>query len=315
MSLTLLEARTRLGDYAGINLTDSQVTDRINAVRERFFNSGKWNGMLAQYDFGAPGSQITLPRDLLSVLGVQFDNIPQLTYPLWHEFIASGPGQISPTMGMQMLIDRGDGFCTFLDPETPFRVRVKTEDAQDTGITIRLFGTDSSNRSIYDSTGASGIDLSVGGTTTTTVTFKTLTSVNKPLTEGYLTLWAVDPTTNVETQIALYEPSETKICYRRYFVAGIPVKSSLRCMCKRRYVPLTHSVDDNKQIMPSNEGALKLGLIALQYEDKNDLERADNYMARAISLLNSELKEERGSAIVRIQFNPNGSTLKVRQMY
>lgn len=316
MSLTLAEARNNLLPYIGVTLEAEQMTSRINAVRERFFNSGKWKGMVAQYEFATPGSQITLPRNLLSVLAAQFDDVPRLSYPKWHEFIASGPGKISEGFGLQMLVDIGDGFVTYLDPTSPFKLRVKVENSNDAGKTLWVSGLDSDGREVYSPDGNKGNSIQLASPSVTTEqVFTSVTAVRKDITEGYITLWAVDPDTDAETQIATYEPSEKKISYRRYKVTGTATQNSVNCLCKLRYVPLVHCIDDEVEVTPGNEGALKLGLISLQYEDKNDLERADEYMARAISLLNAELKEESGSPMVRFQFDPYGSNMQIKHMF
>jgi hypothetical protein len=78
---------------------------------------------------------------------------------------------------------------------------------------------------------------------------------------------------------------------------------TVRALCKRRFVPVLSEHDD---IIPDNMGALKLGLISLKYEDTNDLERATEYFQRALSLLNAELKEARGSQFNTLRFSPHG---------
>ena len=57
---------------------------------------------------------------------------------------------------------------------------------------------------------------------------------------------------------------------------------------KRRHV---WAVSDNYPLYPDNLEAIKLGLMALNAEDKSDVERGQYYMDRAILLLNAELKE------------------------
>lgn len=87
----------------------------------------------------------------------------------------------------------------------------------------------------------------------------------------------------------------------------------LRLTCKRRYVPLELDTDT---VLPDNEGALKLGLMSLSYEDNNDLERAEQYFSKALALLNGESKESRGAAQHVLQQSPHGFNLgQLRNMY
>jgi len=88
---------------------------------------------------------------------------------------------------------------------------------------------------------------------------------------------------------------------------------TLRLTCKRRYVPLD---SDDDIVTPDNDGALKLGLMSLSYEDNNDLERADQYFAKALSILNGEVKEARGAAQSVLQQSPHGFHLgRIRNLY
>jgi hypothetical protein len=88
---------------------------------------------------------------------------------------------------------------------------------------------------------------------------------------------------------------------------------NLRLSCKRRYVPLD---SDDDIVTPDNEGALKLGLMSLSYEDNNDLERAEQYFAKALSILNGEVREARGGAQFVLQQSPHGFHMgRVRNLY
>ena len=66
-------------------------------------------------------------------------------------------------------------------------------------------------------------------------------------------------------------------------------------VCKRAYVP---AVSDNDFVIPSNIGALKLGLMALQFEDKVDEGRADICWDRAHALLEEDRQEYDGDSSI-----------------
>lgn len=88
---------------------------------------------------------------------------------------------------------------------------------------------------------------------------------------------------------------------------------TIRLTCKRRYHPLD---DDSDEVIPDNEGALKLGLMSLSYEDQNDLERADQYFGKALALLNGEVREARGASQQVLQQSPHGFHLgRIRTLY
>lgn len=287
-----------------------QVPVRVNELCERFFVSGKWKGMMVEVDLDATKGYVTLPRRCESILGVTVQKVPRTPFGKWYSFLPGGPGEVdlSTYSGPDIVVDKGDGYPTYADsPYASFRVRVKVPNASDrnNGNYVLVKGTDSSGKVVYDSEGSEGIVLNLTSSeNTTSQYFSTITSIVKPPTLGYLTLWAVD-STSAETQIGDYEPGETNVSYRRYrvTVADTSETPTVRALCKRRYVPI---VSESDEVIPGNMGALKLGLISLKYEDTNDLERASEYFTKALSLLNAELREQRGGQFNTMRFSPHG---------
>lgn len=309
--MNLAQARQLLHQHISPNGPDDALVPlRINEACERFFVSGRWKGMLVEVDLDASQGYVTLPRRCEAILGITVDNAPRTPFSRWYSFVPGGPGQVTSSAhaGPELVLDAGDKHPVFRDPPyESFRLRIKvpgTSD-RDTGNYVVLKGPDADGNPIYSADGSEGLLLNLAAAeNTTTQYFSSLTGVLKPLTNGYLTLWAVNAA-DEETQIGEYEPGETQIGYRRYRVirpenAETP---TVRALCKRRFVPV---LSDNDDIIPDNMGALKLGLISLKYEDTNDLERATEYFQRALSLLNAELKEARGSQFNTLRFSPHG---------
>lgn len=328
MPLTLSQARQKLSRYVGPTLDDGAVTDRINSALERIYNSGKWKGLLASVSFNQSGiaanwwtppvpRTMTLPRRYQAVLGVTFDHYPRLTYPRWQEYIAGGPGGLSAGVGMQKIVDAGDGHVTWSDPTTSFFPRFEISDAGDVGKKVYISGVDENGEQIFDASGNNGlsVELSQAGVSLAT-RFSKIVSIRKPITEGPVNLFAVNPDNSAQSnQIAAYEPTETVPSYKRYKLASADFTNTIDCLCKRRFVPLVNGPDDDTALIPDNEGAVKMTLMALQYEDKNDLERAETYFQKAIQLLNSELKEDMGAPIVTLQMNPIAAAMRIPARY
>ena len=342
MAFSLTTAQNKLYRYVAPTLTGntSLVTDRINSALERIYNSGKWKGLLASVVFNnsqdanqwwasEPVQYITLPRQFQAVLGIQFGAagspaIPRQVFPRWQEFIAGGMGQITVGASMQMAVDMGDGFVCYNTPTEPFYVKFVPTTSDDYNKVIYFRGTDPSGAALFDQNSSNtntygdsflGVTLASGGTTCP-ITIGSLNEVIKPITKGPVNVFAVslvDPT--VSAQIATYEPTETNPSYKRYKLGASEYVSRVNCLCKRRYVPLVDVADGDSTIVPSNEGALKLTLMALQYEDKNDMERAEEYFNKAIQLLNAELKEDTGDPVITLQMNPLGAAMRIPQRY
>lgn len=329
MPLTLSQARQKLFRYVHPTLDTQLVTDRVNSALERIYNSGKWKGLLAPVAFSNVSDPdvwwtqlvpqtITLPRQFQSVLGVTFNNIPRLTYPRWQEYLAGGGGNITAGSGMQKIIDAGDGFLTWADPSAYYYPRFEINDPQDIGKEIHFTAIDGLGNQVYDADGTHGftVVLTEEGVTFDNVGIAKITSIRKDLTEGSVNLFAVNPNDQTQkAQIASYEPTETVPSYKRYKLVGADFTRTIDCLCKRRFVELVNGADDETMLIPGNEGALKMTLMALQYEDKNDLERADTYFQKALQLLNSELKEDMGAPIITLQMNPVGAAMRIPARY
>lgn len=333
MPLTLSQARTKLYRYVSPSLDAGLVTDKINSALERIYNSGKWKGLMVpvtltntsdptQWWADETIPYITLPRPYQSVMGVQFASedmpgIPRQVYPRWQEYIAGGGGQVSPGTGMQKLIDLGDGFITHNDPTTEFYPRLEITDGNDVGTIVKLSAVDSEGKPVFDSDGNSWIQatlLTEG--VTLSIRVAKITAIHKPVTDGSVKLFAVSPlNASFKCEIGEYDPTETVPSYKRYKVSGGEFTSQLNLLCKRRFVELINGADDETMIVPGNEGALKMTLMALQYEDKNDLERAETYFGKALQLLNAELKEDMGNPVITLQMNPIGAAMRIPARY
>ena len=138
--------------------------------------------------------------------------------------------------------------------------------------------------------------------------------VSNPNNPGYppgTSSWAVySPASEELTPLSVYVPEDTAPSFRRYKVSSLLPITHVRAVCKRRFIP----VDGNKDeiVIPGNLGALKLGMLAINYENKNDLERAEDYWQKAFSTLNLEMREFRGGAINRGQIDP--SSFQIRRL-
>jgi hypothetical protein len=333
MALTLDQARQKLFKYVSPTLDAALVTDRINSALERIYNSGKWKGLMTpvsmassndpnQWWTSEPVKYLTLPRQFQSVLGVQFatgdmPGLPRLVYPRWQEYIAGGSGQVNAGTGMQMLIDMGDGFVTYSDPTAEFFPRFEITDGNDIGQVVKVAAVDVDGNDIFDDEGNAWISATlVSEGVTLPKRVAKIISINKPVTEGTVNLFAVSPSnSSIKCKIADYEPTETVPSYKRYKVSGGEFVSRLNCLCKRRFVELVNGADDETLIIPGNEGSLKLVLMSLQYEDKNDMERAETYFQKAIQLLNAELKEDMGNPVITLQMNPVGAAMRIPARY
>jgi hypothetical protein len=143
----------------------------------------------------------------------------------------------------------------------------------------------------------------------TSYTFSKITGITKIATKQPVTVSVV--VSGTPTELAALEPSVTTAGFHRYKLGTIAADDAypeaVRCLCKLRYTKLVSETD---LVLPSNMGALKFGLMALAYEDQNDLDQAMKHWNIAYALLNDEKKEARGGAKINVRFSPNGGLPK-----
>jgi hypothetical protein len=268
-----------------------ELRNNINRFLERVLSEGKWEGTVVQalisaYEDINENKFITLPRHLETCLrGGQLGYKTRAVQGEWYQYLPQGRGIRKEDQSyFGPLQDMGSGFVTFRDLLTPSTLTVSTDQSECAGSEIIIRGKDSNGNKIYstvDGEPIEGIKFDMAsGTQTSAQTFAEIYGVEKTPTKGNITLAAG------ATTLAKYEAGERTINYRRYLVD----KSwdAVQGIFKRRHV---WAVSDNDPLYPDNLEAIKLGLMALNAEDKSDVERGQYYMDRAILLLNAELKE------------------------
>lgn len=290
--LTLGAVRLLLSEIIFGDQTDARFLSVCNDALARIYDAGKWDGLLGIVEFENPTGYITLPRRYSAILGVQLGGRPRSTYTRYYEYSQSGPGDLHVDSNLNRAVDEGSSPTheVFVGPSTLIMAA-----PLDTGTSIRVFGLDAGGQEIYDNVGAPGISLVHN--VATTKSFSEITAVIKPETVGFVTLSAGS------TPLSVYEPSETSPSYHRYKVGTI-TNNTLRCLCKRRFVPL---VNDSDLVHPGNVGALKMALLAVSAENASLTEKAQQYWGLCYQLLDLEKGSARGAAEIRLNVKPFGA--------
>ncbi len=310
---TLGTARPILWQYAS-NVAYADATDddllsfdsKLAQVLERFFNLGTWRAMWKRPLLTIYGNTLTLPRGFDTCHGVENScGYPMPIYSRFHEFVAHGPCFLENTSATSCrypsigLID--EAAQTFIAPTGTFTLRAVATEVLTDGLNFNG-GFDQDGNELF---GSITLDLA-NGTSETTQQFTILPTITKLVTSDAVSLYSVDTTTSDATLIAVYAPGETVPAYRQYIVNGANDSDVVRAQCKLSFV-LPNA--DTDVIVPSNLGALKLGLMSIQFEDKNDPVQAGLYMGPnypmdnpgkpygAIDLLDGEAGELREAEI------------------
>lgn len=333
MRLTLKQARDNLYKAVVPDLSTQERIDTFNQTLnfacERLINSGAWLGQFEHVAFLVPPTDhhITLPPQYISVQAMAYQGnsencgctVPVQIRNQWMALLSSGPflwdwglwSQYGFGSFNSYANDKGDGFCTFRNsPFEEYTLRFELDDLADIGKTVLVKGFDEEGLAIYtpeSSCAYQGITftLSAGSTSPSQVFSRQLYFLQKEeCFQGYLKLYAVEVGTGTEVLIGQYEPSEINPDYKRYAIPNCERQDEfiVRTICKRRFVPM---LKDTDLVVPAQFGALRTALTAIVYEGQNDPGRRDTEMAKAIDLLNDELRSSRGGAMLQLNVNPS----------
>jgi hypothetical protein len=268
-----------------------ELRNNINRFLERVLSEGKWEGTVVQalitaYEDSIGNKFITLPRHLETCLrGGRLGYKTIATQSEWYQYLPQGRGiRRADQAYFGPIQDMGGGFVTFRDILTPSQLTLSSSQTEASGAFIVIRGKDANGDKIYSTVEGAvieGIRLDMAsGTQTTSQTFSEIYAVEKEVTKGLISVSAG------ATTIAVYEQGERVVSYRRYMVDKN--WDSVQGVFKRRHC---WAISENDPLYPDNLEAIKLGLMALNAEDKSDIERSQYYMDRAILLLNADLKE------------------------
>lgn len=177
---------------------------------------------------------ITMPRKYLAIRGATTGcGFPLQVRNPWYE---TAPGQIGKKLGsdaMRGIIPLQGRFTTFTNWTIPLYLRFKFEQNEAEGTIVvrgKLVG-----QQIWDTTGSvstEGESVAFGKSGTPSATVTTVNVFDeppyqllKPVTNGRVSMFTVDAD-DVETLVAVYEPSERSPRWKRYKVPIMPVPST-----------------------------------------------------------------------------------------
>lgn len=197
--LTLAQAKPLLAKYAvqGSCESDPRVLEKINEARERLMTLPQnWKGKVQRFLFCSANSCITLPREILTLEAATVCNQPMKMRGPWYDMLEGGPGS-GNLCGGDSVIDRGDGYVSFVDLDEPRNIKIYTDVPESSGARILLQGFDENGNRVrtFDSVTNAYVDgeyVALNNTTpqVSTTVFSTLDGIVKPETNGFIRLYA-----------------------------------------------------------------------------------------------------------------------------
>lgn len=300
--LTLTAARQKLwkygpptNTYATRTAADEDAFDNyLNQVAERLLSMMKPRHTMRRVVVPISDGLLTLPRNLATMEGIELmdsngcTGSPLQIYSRFHEF-AHPIGQCCCDPAVWTVSQLAQ---TQVSPTPGYYLRAVGSAASATPLTL-VGGWSEDDEEYFDS-----VTLTIAtSANTTTRSWNSIPQIQKPVTTGSVTLSAVDTTSGEVTELAIYAPGETVPAYQRYRVPDCASYPYARIFGKLAYVEATADTDI---IYPGVTGALKAGLQALNYEDNNDLGRAQDYWQQAAQILDEDNQQLEGDAAMPV---------------
>lgn len=323
--LTLGDMRSYLAPYVdgGVCADSPRIPLVLDEVIERLVNkpdiAGRYTVRMVR--LGMYGNDITLPRDIRKIIKFRIEGVRASAYTRWFEFMDGGPGDFSDScLTAQDLVDRGE-HCTQYDMPTTvddeewtsgFRLMVLSDSAEDPSATLSIRGITPDGREVITE-GKFGEPILIRETVGvySQATYAAITTIKKPLTNGYVFLYAYDPDTGKAFFLSSFRPDETNPLYRRYRTQGWnydedgeAVYRSVMALVQMRPVPLR--ADEDIPLI-QNRAALKTMIQAVNYYNAGDPKTAVAYEGTAERILGDDTSSFVGDANEGIDLQVQGN--------
>lgn len=315
MIFTLKYAVDELAQYidAGLPATSTVIVKKINEAIMSILMIEDWALTVQRMRFFVSGDTLVLPScgerivacrpdvSLASPMGRNAGHVWSKHY----EFIEGGPLYAnSDATGLRELVDLGDGYPTMYDIDRALSVKLVAFSTVvgDAGKLLHIRGATPGQRELLTA-GANGISLAINqwkdgvegdvdldAMVVSSSLVSDISHVVKPVTTGYVSLFAIDETTKAMDFLALYHPAETVPGFHRYRVQNADTEngSAWTTLVKMRYVP---AVDDNDPLLIQNIPALKSMLLALRENDQGNIQKKKEYTTDCMWWLGRQLKQ------------------------
>lgn len=320
---TLKDAR----DFCAKNVADGRdpddpfVIQTLDECQMILINEGDFKGTKRMIRFKVRNNSIALPREAEAILRCAFDSQPAYVHTTAYEYLDGGPGILGcydRDIPYNDLVDMGDGHPTFWPIGGTARkiVAISTHE-EDTNLTIRVRGVDQAKNEILPTAPGEDIPIarwkagSEGRIVDSMIDpseneFLEIRSIVKPVTAGYVTLYAYNPDTKHMWGLGKYHPNETQPSYRRYKVTGRSgydtsdaQSSCLVAQIKLRWVPLLY---DSDVLLIQNLPALRIMCQSIHMRNLMNTQKALELQADALRMLDMQLRNA----------NPHANEIDVR---
>lgn len=317
MPLLFGDLKTNLAKFAGDGAGDDAGRARsVNQAIERLMTCEQWTSLSTRMRMLVIDTVFPMPANVEAILGAAIDGMPAQIYGTEYQFIANGPGDLdgwskeySGMSGFYKfsqrdsqnngLCDAGHDHATMFDiplDDDKYRLAAFSTSASDIGKVVHAQGFGTKNEEIREdipvnfwSGGTEGaVSGSFGGQVKiSTGTWRKVNRLIMPTGQaGYISLYAVVPSTYEMRFLGKYHPSFRIPTFRRYrFTTGLNFDSGYATVLanvKLKFLPFI----DNYDVVPlDSEQAVRDMMLAVRAEESGDLQQALQYEQMAKKIL------------------------------
>ncbi len=320
--LTLGELKYELGEILDVCEDSEDIPRYVNRANQLIWAHDSYTSEQDRICLDAPNCCFLLPFEYEAVHTAAIGTTPVSIRNRHFEFADAGAGLGVDCCGCEQEIhDRGVTRSTFFDMPSAMRVLALSDRAEDADTTISIQGLDQYGKDVF-SDGMTGETLKLIGQSNgilpqspkyTQSEFSRIDAVIKPITKGFVYLYAY----NVETQeryfLSRYHPREINPCYRQYAVGGNPCDCQVTVMASRRRMPVCHDNDIMLVNLPLvYEYFVRALLLEEDMENPAAMQSASMFKNKARGLLNSIRRKQKGGVERHVNFDkfrsPNDSS-------
>lgn len=290
-------AKLALASNGGDRGSDAQMAEILDDAEKRIMGRTQfWHSYLCK----AIGGYFAVPSEIESILRVDINNCPTHLYGPTAEYIETGVGYREEVYGQSpgvSVIYRGD-FALQADMPYASQITIRSTGICK-GINIQIEGVDDNGVIIRELVTMDGSAVAL-----TQNMYADVTSIIADPRDGYLTFIVGT------TEIAFIQPYEVDSKRARY---AIPSQRDnceekiLRILGRARWVP---KIRDEQRMQVENVQALVLMSAAIQLERAGKAQESEIYEAKALRIVEEEMRNKNAGNSVRIDRHPTGVTLK-----
>ena len=302
--LTLDQCRkSSVSDVANVGVNTPAFSDIINEVTQRLMQRGDWVGTLTPIVLCTYAGCVVWPRYVGNIRAINVCGKLVPVHNQWFDFLESKRnGAWLGLRGARCNMIQQPRVCTFSDIWGEGRtIRLYHQAAADIGKTVQIFGVDNNGQPLQTSSAngtviVDGITLTMQLPYAETPTFvRRIDRVIKDETLMGVSLFAWNAAQSQLEPVATYDASETDPSYAKSNLhlpcglnGGNMTTKPVVALVKLEFIPVKAGTDI---VLINNVGALKLGTMALKYENSGEIDTAEKYWNRAVAEMNFQLKD------------------------